>query len=221
MRTHKQYKWLFASSSRYYYTQPPTLRLSRTERWKQIAKLLKLSPTALLHLEWIIYYSTTARQDVSLTARHFGISRKTLHKWLNRFDPDRLQSLEVCSTTPKRTRTRQYTPLQYERIVRLRKQYLRYGKMKLLQLYRSAYPTDTTISSWKIQCIIMTAGIYYHPQRQARINRKRVRSVQRKRITELKRQPVSGFLLCMDTVVRYWHGQKRYIVTGIEVYPIY
>jgi transposase InsO family protein len=43
-----------------------------------------------------------------------------------------------------------------------------------------------------------------------------VASRTRKKITELKRKPISGFLLCIDTVVRYWRGQKRYILTAID-----
>jgi transposase InsO family protein len=73
-----------------------------------------------------------------------------------------------------------------------------------------------TISAWKIQCIIKASGLYYEPAKQARINRKRSIARTRKKITELKRKPISGFLLCLDTVVRYWNGKKRYILTAID-----
>jgi transposase InsO family protein len=88
--------------------------------------------------------------------------------------------------------------------------------MKLLELYRRKHPGDQSISAWKIQCIIKASGLYYEPAKQARINRKRSVARTWKKITELKRKPVSGFLLCVDTVVRYWHGQKRYILTAID-----
>jgi hypothetical protein len=78
--------------------------------------------------------------------------------------------------------------------------------MKLLAIYRQRYPEETTISAWKVQCIIEASGLYYSPLKQARINRKRSRSYARKRITELERKPVYGFLLCLDTVVRHWNG---------------
>jgi transposase InsO family protein len=106
--------------------------------------------------------------------------------------------------------------LQYQKVVSLRKEYLRYGKMKLLAIYRSRHPEETTISAWKIQCIIKAAGLYYSPTKQARINRKRSRTHTRKKITELQRKPISGFLLCLDTVVRHWNGTKRYILTAID-----
>jgi len=90
--------------------------------------------------------------------------------------------------------------------------------MKLLTLYQNEYPEDTRLSSWNVQCIIEQSGLYYHPVKQARINRKRVLSVRRKKITDLKKKPVSGFLLSLDTVVRYINGHKRYILTGIDAH---
>ena len=163
----------------------------------------------------MIFYEKHGR-DASLTARHFGISRKTLHKWINRFDKDFVKGLEDQPKVPHRTRSRQYTARQYDNVITLRKQHLRYGKMKLLELYRIKHPYDRTISSWKIQCIIEASGLYYEPKKQARINQKRARSSARKKITELKRKPRSGFLLCLDTIVKYWQGQKRYILTAID-----
>ena len=201
----------------------PTLRnggkplLSRHNRWRRIAILLKLSKPAKSRLEWIIFYETKNKQ-ASLTARHFGIARKTFHQWLNRFDETNLRSLEERSRAPKHCREREYSPLQYVRVVALRKAHIRYGKLKLLALYRHEFPNDKQITSWKIQCIIERAGIYYNPVKQARMNRKRVLSVKRKKITELSRKPRRGFLVCLDTVVRYVHGQKRYIVTAIDRY---
>lgn len=38
----------------------------------------------------------------------------------------------------------------------------------------------------------------------------------RKKITELQRKPLSGFLVCLDAIMRYWQGSKRYILTAID-----
>src|SRR5205823_3216113 len=105
---------------------------------------------------------------------------------------------------------------RWRKVASLRKEYLRYGKMKLLAIYRQRHPEETTISAWKVQCIIKASGLYYSPLKQARTNRKRSRTHARKKITELQRKPVSGFLLCLDTVVRHWSGTKRYILTAID-----
>lgn len=183
-----------------------------------MTKLLKLSQQACLRLEWMIYYETTAHKNASLCCRHFGISRKTLYKWKGRFDRRSIISLEDNSKAPHNTRQKEYTPLQYQRFIALRKQYIRYGKIKLLKIYCREYPDDTLISVWKIQCMIQRAGIYYKPIKQAKINRKRQRAVKKKRITELKQRKITGFLLCLDTVVKYWNGKKRYILTAIDKY---
>jgi len=66
--------------------------------------------------------------------------------------------------------------------------------------------------------MILKAGIYYKPQKQAKINRKRQRAVKKKRITELKQKRIAGFLLCTDTIVKYWRSKKRYILTAIDKY---
>jgi transposase InsO family protein len=206
--------WLFAKPKPFYTTRRHKL-LEEHARWRKVALLLRLSRAARGRLEWIIFWEKNGK-DATLAARHFGISRKTFHKWLPRFEKDFLRGLEDESRRPKRRRLRQYSALQYQKVVSLRKEYLRYGKMKLLAIYRSRHPEETTISAWKIQCIIQASGLYYSPMKQARTNRKRSRAYTRKRITELERKPLFGFLLCLDTVVRHWNGYKRYIFTAID-----
>ena len=212
--TEEQRSWLFASSKPRYFSRRHRF-LKEHDRWRKVAELLRLSRAARGRLEWIIFWEKNG-QDASFAARHFGISRKTFHKWISRFEKDFLRGLEDESRRPKRRRLRQYSALQYQKVVSLRKEYLRYGKMKLLAIYRQRHPEETTISAWKVQCIIKASGLYYSPLKQARTNRKRSRTHARKKITELQRKPVSGFLLCLDTVVRHWSGTKRYILTAID-----
>jgi len=108
--------------------------------------------------------------------------------------------------------------LRYQRFLALRREYIRYGKFKLLGKYREKHPEDTNISDWKIQCMIIEAGTYHKPVKQAKINRKRQRAQKKKRITELKQRKITGFLLCVDTMVKYWRSKKRYILTAIDKY---
>jgi transposase InsO family protein len=213
-------KWLFLTTQHtpnLFFSHDVVIQTTRRDRLRRQATMIGLSRAAKLRLEWILHYEATGRQ-ATFTARHFGIARKTFYHWHQRFDDRQLRSLEDHSRRPVHRRQRTYTALQYERVILLRKAHLRYGKMKLWVLYRQQYPQDTTISTWKIQCIVQRSGLYYHPKRQQRINRKRVRSVKRKQITMLQRKPVRGFLLCLDTIVRYHQSQKRYIVTAIDKY---
>src|SRR3990167_5687675 len=65
-----------------------------------------LTDCAQLKLEWIIFYYTDDKKNAKQTAVHFGITRKTFHKWLSRFKKYNLKGLEELSTAPNKTRTR-------------------------------------------------------------------------------------------------------------------
>ena len=173
-----------------------------------------LSREAKQRLKWMDYYRTT--RDVSLTARHFDISRKTFYKWLARYDPHNLVTLEDGNRAPIKRRQREITSLQESRIVALRKEYIRYGKEKLARIYERR--CGEKISSWKVQKVIEKRNLYYHPAKTARIAKKRRSSLKKKRITELKKKKRTGFLICLDVIVIYWNGCKRYIFTAIDNY---
>ena len=202
--------------------QPITL-LPLHERWRRVAKILKLSKEARQRLEWVIYYHEGFNSIQ--TARHFGISRKTFYKWTKHFDQDNLYSLHLLedrSRAPKRVRQREITPIQEQRIIVLRKRYLRYGKEKLAVLYQRQY--QEKLSSWKVQKIIEKYQLYYHPQKAQKSRLKRQRAKKKKRITELKLdqlywfQKKAGYLICLDTIALYSDNLKRYIFTAIDKY---
>lgn len=86
--------------------------LSKSERWRRQAVLLRLSKQARLKLEWFIYYFEQAGEDAGLTCRHFGISRSGFYKWRAVFDPSNLKALEEASRAPIHTRQKQLQPLQ-------------------------------------------------------------------------------------------------------------
>ena len=202
----------------YYLVSQFELSKNKYVRWLKIAKKLGLSKKASQRLNWMIYYETTAEKNAQKTCRHFDIPRSSWYYWRKKFDETNLRTLEDEFKAPKSTRKKEYTPTQYERIVTLRKDHIRYGKVKLLKIYQKNYPADKHISDWKAQCIIQASGIYYNAKKQSQTNKKKQKSKQKKRITELKKKPKAGHLVCLDTVVRYWSGQKRYILTAIDKY---
>lgn len=182
--------------------------------WRKTARALKLSKQACARLEWIIYCKFTAKDNVSLTCRHFGLARKVFYTWFRRFDEANLRTLEDLSKSPRHTRQKEITALEQDRIIGLRKAHIRWGKMKLERLYLEMY--GQKISSWKIQYTIQRFKLYYHPQKNAQLQQKRKRSQKKKRITELKKQPFSGYLIALDAIVIYWNGLKRYILTAVD-----
>jgi transposase InsO family protein len=197
--------------------------LNEYERWRKVAKILKVSKEGRLRLEWIIYY----RQgyDASQTARHFGISRKTFYKWYGQFDPENLYSLhclEDKSKAPNHVRQREITSIQEQRIIQLRKKYIRYGKEKLAVIYKTDF--KETISPWKVQRVIETYKLYYNPQKAQKNRLKMHRAKKKKRITELNLdklkwyQKKAGLIICLDTVEIRYNSVKRYIFTAIDKY---
>jgi len=223
-----QKHWLFANVPISYSTNislPKIKLLDKYERWRRVAKILKLSKTARLRLDWIIYYHKG--YTASQTARHYGIARKTFYKWFALFDENNIYTmyaLEDKSRAPHHVRQREITQIEKERIIKLRMRYMQYGKMKLRAIYKNEYGEE--ISSWKIQIIIQTKNLYPNPSKTAKINRKKTRTrkngKKKKTIELIKKLPdykkKSGYIICLDTVVIYWSGLKRYIFTSIDKY---
>ena len=178
------------------------------------ASLPILSPEAKKRLTWMDHYRKT--KNAALTCRHFGIARETFYEWRRRYDPRRLESLEGKSRRPTHTRQWEVSRMEEFRILRLRRAHIRYGKMKLRILYEQEY--HVPISSWKIQRVIEKHELYFHPAHTEALRKKRKQNQAKKRITELKKETRTGFLIALDTVVRYWAGTKRYILTGIDTH---
>lgn len=75
-------------------------------------------------------------KNTSLTARHFGIGRMTLHRWLKRFKKFGLLGLNEQSTKPKNVRRPVTVWPVVSRAVELRKQYPAWSKHKLAAILK-------------------------------------------------------------------------------------
>lgn len=186
--------------------------LSRHARFKATAKALGLSKEAIKRLEWIMHWETRGKRNASLTARYFGIGVSTFHKWHARFNEKNLCSLESKSKAPVKRRSREATPLKDRRVIALRKKYPYWGKMKIKVIYEREYKEE--ISSWYIQRVIEHYKIYPN-KRKKKVKTKRKTQV-KKRISECKKIPQTGFLLHLDTIVLHLSGTKRYILTATD-----
>jgi transposase InsO family protein len=74
--------------------------------------------------------------NVSLTARHFGVSRPTVYRWLARFDRHHPETCEDRSSAPRRRRRPTWTLDQLRAVRAVREQYPRWGKAKLAVVLR-------------------------------------------------------------------------------------
>ena len=95
---------------------------------------VELSRTAQVRLSWMDFYRKN--KNVALTCRHFGISRQTFYRWLKRYEPLDLTTLEERSHCPRRRRQPTWSFPLAEKVLLLRLQFPRWGKDKLAVLLR-------------------------------------------------------------------------------------
>jgi len=190
--------------------------MDRYERWRKVASEQKISREALTRLDWLIFYYTRAKENASLVCRHYGIARKTFYKWLNQFDETNLRSLETKNRAPISKRKPEYTPEEIQKVIALRAMYPTLGRDKLQVVYEEEYRQK--INPWHLRRIVHDFKLY--AQRAVKNKRERLqnRILKKKRLTELRKEPFSGFLLELDTIVIYWGGNTRYVLTAIDYY---
>lgn len=94
---------------------------------------VKLSREAELRLKWFDYYERVG-WNARLACRHFGISPQTFYRWKRRYNPHNLNSLESRSCRPKRVRQPSYSVELVMAVQRLREEFPRWGKNKLVIL---------------------------------------------------------------------------------------
>lgn len=189
------------------------LPLDRSAHARKVADVLGLSKPARARLEWMLWHDGNG-QNALLTSRRFGIAPKTFWKWRKRYLERGPRGLTDLSKRPKKRKEREITPLQTERIVALKRAHIRYGKAKITALYETEY--NERVSQWKVQKVIEAKQLYYHPAKNARTQAKRRSAQKKKRISELSLKKRRGFLFRIDTVVRYWCGTKRFILTAVD-----
>ena len=198
----------------------PAKPIDIPEKWILLRSIAKdtLSPKAQEKLEWIIFYHTIARKNALHTASYFGISPKTLYKWLKRFDEKNLCTLEEKSRRPLKTRGWMVTKEEELNIVDLRKRNLELGKKKLQVRYEKEY--GKRISTWKIERAVRRHNLYPDPVKHEYQVEKRKNSKPKIRIHTIKEQLEQinefGFLWHIDAIIIWWYGQRRIIFTAIE-----
>jgi transposase InsO family protein len=158
------------------------------------------------------------KHGTEATIEAFQLSRRTLFRWSTclKHSHGKLESLNPKSTAPRHRNRRIIPKVVAERIIELRSEYPRLGKDKLQALLRN----EGSLFS------VSTVGrMLSDLKRQGRLPDPRLLSLSGKtgKLWEKKgkkrkklRRPKHCRVLEVDTVVRFIHGLKRYIVTGID-----
>ena len=182
----------------------------------------KLSKEAKHRLKIIDFFFLRANKNVSLTARHFGVTRSYIYKWLDRFNPRHLESLEDKSRRPHHIRTPQY---DYE-VVKLIRKYREdkdtcaFSAKKLSAIIREDYPDSKfCISAATIGRIIKKFHLFFHHIKQT--TRKRVTKM--KEWSRFKKRRPAGLkatkpreIIEFDMKHLYVHGRKYYAMCSID-----
>lgn len=208
---------MYTNNKHAFYIRAKPVRIPNKWELIRLVGRKTLSDKAQLKLEWIIFYHTKGEKNATNTAKHFGVTRKTIHKWLARFDELNLLTLEEESRAPDNTRTRQIAFMQETRIIKLRSKYLRWGKMKIQRRYIRIY--GEYISSWKVQKVIEEKKLYFDKTKieKGRKRRKQAQKNPKKKITEFKKKNIQNHLWHIDTVVfTLTEGGYRYLLTAID-----
>ena len=192
----------------------PIILQDKVTRWRGIADQVKLSPKGRLRLEWMVFYETVGKHNATDTAKHFDISRRIFYKWFKRFDNGKVHLLEDQSKAPKHVRQPEITFLEECRIKKLRKKHIHYGKRKLAVKYFKKH--KERISSHKVQYVINKWDLYPDQKEHDKLKKKLKNSIKKNRIQKLRIKDEHWFLLHLDTIVIYFDGIKRYILTAVD-----
>lgn len=176
--------------------------------WRKLAKKKKLTTKARIRLEWIIFYYTLAKKNATSTCKHFGVPRSIFYYWFSRFDDRNLCLLEDRPSIAIKKRTWNPDPIILTRMIKLRKKYIHWSKIKLSVLYKNIY--DEKISSWQFQKVIQEFKIY--PKRKIRTCKN---NGAKKQLISFNIRNTAKNLYSLDTKVLWLFGLKYYIVCAV------
>jgi len=172
-------------------------------RVPQAQRLVRLSHTlsrqVRQHVAWMDYYRTHGH-NAALTCRYFGISRQTFYRWKGRYDPRALDTMEPRSHRPHHVRQPTWSSDVAQAVRRLREQYPRWGKDKLVVLLRREGRALSTSMVGRILVSLKARGVLREPpptRISARKRRPRVYAI-RKPKDYVVAQP--GDLVQVDTL---------------------
>jgi transposase InsO family protein len=118
------------------------------------------------------YYESHGH-NARLTCRHFDVSPQTFYRWRRRYDHRNLRTLEDRSRRPRRLRQPTWSPELAQAVLRLREEYPRWGKDKLVVLLRRGGWSVSTSMVGRILRRLRERGVLVDPPRQPVSARKR------------------------------------------------
>jgi putative transposase len=204
----------FGSSS---YRNPRVGDGSQTARIqpRALKEAPSLSDAAELRLLCVEHARATSVVEAAVV---FQRSRATVYRWLQRYDPHNLRSLEPRSRRPKHTLRRQWTAGQEQAVLRLRTRYPRCGKAKLHVLLAMDGMVLSESSIGRVLASLRRRHLLVEP-RAVRVRHPKPARPYATRVPKDQRQPTQpGQLVQLDTVhLRPLPGLERRQFTAVDV----
>ena len=155
-------------------------------------------------------------QNSSLTARHFGLGRMTVHRWLKAYKENNLYGLNEKSRRPKHCRQPETSSDIVVKIMKLRRKYPAWAKYKIRKLLKD---DGIIISASTVGRVLKRRGL---------INKKKSEKRRRAALRPKTRFPRGyaisrpGDLIQIDTkYIMLPGGRKLYQFTAIDVLTKY
>jgi transposase InsO family protein len=173
-----------------------------------------LSKAALKRLYWFDWYQTHGK-NISLTCRHFGISRDTLYTWKRRFRPYNLKTLEddTANRRPHKLREMTTDPKVLNRIYEIRLADLEKSKWEIQEELKRE---GITVGRSAIQKVINRHSELLNTQHWKKVRKHRNYKIARIKAAVELREKDLGSLVQIDTKYFYVLGRKFYLFTAID-----
>lgn len=179
-----------------------------------VIEAASLSKDALKRLAWIDWYFSHGK-NVSLTCRHFGMSRDTFYLWKRRFNPKNLRTLEFDAKTrrPKKVRESVVPQVIKNKIYTIRLGDLEKSKYEIQEeLQREGI----RVGQSAIQHVINNHRELANTYHKKRVNKHRHYAIARVRAEKELREKELGSLVQVDTKYLYVLKKKFYLFTAID-----
>ena len=176
--------------------------------WAARTNITEKAKQRLRVVDWL----RSHKGDVSLTARHFGLDRKTARAWRNKFNQIGLLGLNDKSHKPKNVRRPTTSWEAVNEIVKIRKQYPAWSKYKIRRILSRQ---DIVVSASTVGRVLKRKGLI-----NEKVSRKRTKAAKnpKKRFPKGLRIAFAGDMVQMDTKhVNLIGGKRIYQFTAIDV----
>ena len=176
--------------------------------WAARTNITEKAKQRLKVVDWL----RSHKDSLSLTSRHFGLDRKTVRAWRNKFNQIGMLGLEDKSHKPKNLRKPITDWRVVSEIVKVRKQYPAWSKYKIKRILSRQ---NIVVSASTVGRVLKRKGLI---GKKISAQRSKAAKNPRKRFPKGFRIALAGDMVQMDTkYVNLIGGKRIYQFTAIDV----